>query len=603
MKRTNYALILVGIIGVVTGVIVSPDLATRYFSRDHHITSRGLQELRVYRLLVLGTGLALLVLGTTFLLLGRTPLQAASGLGQMLSDFGHMLGSLGYKPLLVLGSIIRLAHLPFIDITLPYRYGGLFVEFSQQIAAHGYSLPDRIPFYTDGGIPFAYPPLPFYVQAVLVDWLSLPKFSVVTLLPAVVAVLTVPSFWFLTQQLELEVRTRLAALAAFGFMPAAFWDLTEGGGLSEAFGALALIWLAIALVRAYKCDTAANHGLVGVSWASCILASPGSAYASVPTVLISVVAQFARSEWRPGVRIFALWGATGAIAMAMSSPYWATVATRHGIQVFVSSVVGQHGNLLGAIPRTLAKLAHFRVSSYAPYHLLWDMTILAGVVWTLLHRRWAILAWFIVLFSIPRESVWMAPIPAALLAGIGFTEVFRPLLTDLWKSSRLHKPEQSLIAGGAVLLLGMYILVNPFHAIRSAVEEEGLTPQAITAMKWVKENTPAESKFVVLSREQVKEWFPQIARRTGLNLVYGSEWEPEEHNQIKKLNELLDTCRGPICIQLSVAETIGYDEVYLYMHKDLLSELEASGGRDSILELLWENSEVVIGRIPEEERF
>ncbi|MFO7741885.1 MAG: glycosyltransferase family 39 protein [Anaerolineae bacterium] len=81
MKKLNYLLIIAGIIGVVSAILISPDVATRYLSPDQHITAQGLRSLRLYRLLALGSGLAFLALGAASTLSGQTPLQVARSLG------------------------------------------------------------------------------------------------------------------------------------------------------------------------------------------------------------------------------------------------------------------------------------------------------------------------------------------------------------------------------------------------------------------------------------------------------------------------------------------------------------------------------------------
>ncbi|MFC6737073.1 hypothetical protein ACFQEQ_12595, partial [Halolamina salina] len=55
--------------------------------------------------------------------------------------------------------------------TNPYpAYGaGLYLRIADAIAANGYAPPARIAGYTAEGVPFAYPPLQFYVLAVLLD--------------------------------------------------------------------------------------------------------------------------------------------------------------------------------------------------------------------------------------------------------------------------------------------------------------------------------------------------------------------------------------------------------------------------------------------------
>ena len=69
---------------------------------------------------------------------------------------------------LLVGSFLRVYHLFKVDfVHEPFRLGGLFVEFSEQIAQNGFRFPVTIPYYSEGGIPFAYPPLGFYLAGLL----------------------------------------------------------------------------------------------------------------------------------------------------------------------------------------------------------------------------------------------------------------------------------------------------------------------------------------------------------------------------------------------------------------------------------------------------
>ncbi|MFC6962724.1 hypothetical protein ACFQL7_07540 [Halocatena marina] len=72
---------------------------------------------------------------------------------------------------LVSAMIVSLIISAVYYITHPYpAYGaGLFLAMADQIQATGYHFPTTIPHYTLGGVPFAYPPLQFFVVAVLLD--------------------------------------------------------------------------------------------------------------------------------------------------------------------------------------------------------------------------------------------------------------------------------------------------------------------------------------------------------------------------------------------------------------------------------------------------
>lgn len=500
--------------------------------------------------------------------------------------------------ILLLGASVRLAHLGLVGGALPFRYGALFVEFSEQIVANGYSLPRQIPYYTDGGIPFAYPPLPFYVEGLLLDVFALPKFSVATLLPAFVAVLSVPSFYLMARQFVLSIDGRLAALLAFATMPAAFAEQIEGAGLAEAFGTLAIIWLAISLIRASRCRTVAAHALSGLFCALCICASPGSAYASIPTVLILALIPIADTKWQPNVRTVLLASLTIATAAAASSVYWQPVTANHGISVLFDSFIGQHGPPMPLLLSTTARLASFRVSQ-APFPLIWDALILTGLVSAILRRDWAVPVWFLVLFVVPREGDWLAAVPSAILAGSGAASVLAVLPGHVLRRSA-WSPEQLVVSAGAVVLLATYVVLNPAIRIRQLVSaDEGLSWEAISAMQWANQNIPERSKLVVLSRPQVVEWVPQIARRTVLNSVFGSEWQPRERAQILEFDRRLEDCTHIGCVRAQVAETLGYEGFYLLVDGERLSHLTSdSSVEDQVFDVVWHNDEIAIVCVP-----
>lgn len=120
-------------------------------------------------------------------------------------------------------------------------------------------------------------------------------------------------------------------------------------------------------------------------------------------------------------------------------------------------------------------------------------------------------------------------------------------------------------------------------------------------MDWAQANTPEEGKFIVLARSQVKEWTPHIARRTVLNMPYGSEWDPDERKEINVLEQALIGCADFDCIQESVSSTMGYREVFVFVERHRLSKLLShncgEGNCRTAFELLWQNDEIAVGRI------
>jgi len=152
----------------------------------------------------------------------------------------------------LLGIAARLIHLWLIDIHYPFYLGGLYLEFAQQIRLHGYRLPPTISYYSAGGIPFAYPPLSFYIEALLLDITPIAPFVLVNLLPPAISILAFFSFFYLVTRLSKDPVFEISALAAFAVLPNLISEQIAASGLAEALGTLALVWLGIGLLSFYR---------------------------------------------------------------------------------------------------------------------------------------------------------------------------------------------------------------------------------------------------------------------------------------------------------------------------------------------------------------
>ena len=498
--------------------------------------------------------------------------------------------------IMLLGAAVRLGHLLVIDLHLPFHLGGLFAEFAAQIAAHRYALPTTIPFYTPGGIPFAYPPLPFYLEALLIDGLALPKFAVVNALPPLLSTLTLPAFHRLTGELGFNSAARLAALLVYAILPGAFLEHLEAAGLAEALGSLAIIVLAAGLARACREDSWRSHALAGLGLALGVLASPGSAYASGLMILIAAGARLARTARdRLAVALggLALVLAVGAV---VASPYWLAVISRHGVQVFWEPWAARHHAYWA---ETIWYAGGFRVSGIPSlYRLPWDGLLLAGLCYGLVRRRWALAAWLLAFLAVPQERGWITPIPAALLAGLA--------LADLVGRRRNPSPgagrrRRAIVLAGLAVLGGGYALAADILTIQGKLADANgiLTADDMAAMEWARQTTPPDAAFVVLPfKAAIAEWTPHLARRTVLNMRYGAEWQPAENDRIEALNAALGQCEDLDCWRRSL-RAFGYpgERVYLLLDRAHVPWLNPATSAEGGFEWLYENGKDFIGRL------
>jgi hypothetical protein len=433
---------------------------------------------------------------------------------------------------------------------------------------------------------------------------------VVNLLPPVVSLLSLVSFYILTRELKLELPIKVAALFAYALIPSAFMDQTEAAGLAESFGSLAMIWLVITLIRADRSRSTVAYSLVGLSWGICIVASPGSAYASFLTTMLFFALQLTvHSQQKDRLPLIQCMSISAVIAILLTSPYWLTVISNHGLGVFTTSFGAQHdGAFLGIISAILEAIFEhgFPGAGFGYISYLWGGVICIGLINLLSRRQLTLPLWFIVCFSVPREGGWLASIPMAILAGFGIVTVFKtlPVITQLLKPERPLKRSLylcliTLFFGGLFLDTQTRFQERVTGQYKAEVYFDryyDITYADIEAMEWVRNNTPSEAKFVALTRDQVLEWLPFIAQRTVINTPYGSEWEPKTRKAIFRLNTQLKLCYNTACFYNNALNFNNHKDIYLYIDQFHIDKFgDRPYYKNSNMTILWENNEAVIG--------
>ena len=443
-----------------------------------------------------------------------------------------------YVPVIpiILGIYTRLNHLARIPADAPFRLGGLFLEFSQQIIAHGYALPKIIPFYSAGGIPFAYPPLGFYIQAIIIDIFSPPRFWTVNWLPPLVAALTVPSFYFLLRKLTDDKGLVFSALLAYALMPAAYINQIEAAGLAEAVGTLSLIWYAHQLIDVKKTGKVKSILMAGILLAACVTSSPGSAVGAVLGSLL-LFGQMLLNRNKFTIRLVFV----GVLGFTTSAPYWLTVARNHGISIFSTPMSGQFNGASGSW------IVHFIKSfftfNYAggEFGIIWNALIFFGLLWFLLNQKNFLPMLFFVLALIPRESVWLTALVTPVLAGAGLTYITVPFV----KKGFNELPEKKRLGffTGATLIIAISIFMNSSLAVESLINdaEWQISSTEIAELEALQAAIPANASVLVVGNQALEEWAPQILRREVINTQFGLEWQPDEYAQYLTIKETLDT--------------------------------------------------------------
>jgi hypothetical protein len=315
----------------------------------------------------------------------------------------------------------------------------------------------------------------------------------------------------------------VAALASFALVPRSFIWLVMGGGLTRSFGFLFTI---LALQQAYRFFTRQRLTFAVAAGVFAGL-TPMSHLGTAPFLAASLVLFFlAYGRHRRGVLGMVL---IGAIAIAVSAPWWAEVIRVHGLGPFMAaratgeSILTPGGSRRSAIGR-LARLGAFATGE--PLFPVIGVLAVLGSLVSLRRGKLSLPIWWVLTLALDvRAGSTYATVPASLLAGVGVVEAIQPLFVGRARAFA------TAVAGFFVVYCTLAAMTRDSDLGAEAATLTSVSGAERNAMRWVAANTSPESRFFVVpevgwSNDKVAEWFPVLARRQSVATVQGREWLP-----------------------------------------------------------------------------
>lgn len=455
---------------------------------------------------------------------------------------------------------------------------GLYLLMAEEISRHGYGLPARIPFYTEGGIPFAYPPLAFYAVAPLLD-LGVDPLALSRYLPGVLTIVyLVPAYLLGRDLLGSRQGAGLATFLVAVETSVLQWHI-EAAGLVRATAYLFLLSGLVAGLRLFR--TGERRWLL----ASTLFLS--LTVLTHPKYVVFFVASYLLFwlVYDPSPRGLAHGALVATGGLVLTAPWWAQVVATHGGGIFLDAAgthrgVGRFAESLSAfltlylygpdVPMTLAVFRSIPIVACAyllatrrPFLPLWA---LAAVLVTG-EARFAFLVGAFATAALLVDGV----VPAVRgigTAGGGIGTAVRGI-----EKERLGRA----IAVGAVALVAVPGLVLAGAYVTSNLDAHAGSPSMpayvdghdVEAMAWVEAETPPDATFVVLGDEV--EWFPYFTRRTILVGPWGVEWEGEAaFDRQDSTYRRLAACDVESCVEETLREG-GFRPDYVYLPKGTYS--------------------------------
>jgi hypothetical protein len=402
----------------------------------------------------------------------------------------------------------------------PINDGGLFYAMIRAIQQSRFVLPSFVQ-YNGLNIPFAYPPLGFYVAALLSTLSGLDPLRIVQWLPAVVLIAISIGFYRLALRL-LDAPIE-AGIATFLYVctPRSMTWLIMGGGLTRGFGQLFLL-LTVQSVYAMYSHRSWKHIVYSAAFAA--LATLSHPEAALNTLSACFLLWIVKGRNRRATLDSA---AVAFGTVALTAIWWLPVLWRHGATPFVSA--GQTG-LQGAI---LLIYPLFLSFTGEPMMTVVAVLGLFGLALSLSRKRYFLPAWLFLPFVVdPRGAQTVAVVPICLMAAMALNQVVFPGMARLELANLPRTFESYVLARPVKILAGylaIFLLVIAFYA-GSELAMIHLSVPNRAAFAWVAANTPAESRFLLMTGENelfcdpVQEWFPVLSGRVSETTMQGWEW-------------------------------------------------------------------------------
>lgn len=442
---------------------------------------------------------------------------------------------------LLLGGFVRLW--PVLNAAFPINDGGLFYMMTRDLMANGYRLPLTVS-YNGLDLPFAYPPLPFYLAAALADLAGWDLLDLFRLLPALFSLLAVPAFYLLARDLlEDDDQVSLAVLA-FALVPPSFDWLIMGGGLTRAPAFLFSLLTLHCAYWLYADKRQWNILWTAVFAALTILCHPEAGLHAAAGAL-ALFLFFGRNRAGLGKSL-----AVAGLVLALTAPWWGAVLVRHGATPFLAAArTSGHGL------DSVFLLFKFDLTGEHGLQTIGALALI-GLFWQLARRQAFLPAWVLLTFFVEPRSAPLSLAPCmALLAALALGRIFQAFPG---KQGAGQAPGELFHRRGVKPALGVLLAQWLFSAMALVLLEGGLTVSAADrqAFDWIRANTPAESRFLVLTGNEpmtdpVSEWFPALAERRSLATVQGYEWiAATDFGDVMQKAQEAQGCffRGPACV-------------------------------------------------------
>jgi hypothetical protein len=418
---------------------------------------------------------------------------------------------------LVVGGYVRLTYV--LASPFPLNDGGLFYQMTQELIANHFRLP-LVTDYNHLGIPYAYPPLAFYLTGLLSQVSGWPLLEIYRILPAIVTMLTIPVFYLLAKDMIDDDNQLAIAVLVFALSPVTYNWAIMGGGVTRSIAFLTALLTLHFLFQLYVGKKQLNFLWVAIFTSLTILTHPETGFHTAAAVPVFWL--FYQRNKKGAIQTLTI----TVLTIVFTAPWWVQVVAQYGFSPFTSAFLtaGLDGN-------AFVDLINLSLTDEAGVGSIAFLSMIGLFLFIARKRYFLPFLLLISYFVAPRSAkIFIAPM-LAVFASYALITVMN--LLDQWRREIDGKKGEKLFGATIISMVLLALLFSQwFTAGIRALQPFTffkMTEADQSAFDWIRDNTDEESRFVIVtgylwSTDPVSEWMPAITARSSVGTVQGTEW-------------------------------------------------------------------------------
>jgi hypothetical protein len=505
-------------------------------------------------------------------------------------NFKKILNS--YFPEIIIFLLLFCSYLyPRIRNPYIFSYDGLFMEMSERILQNHFALPLSLPYYGPGGIPFAYPPLGFYVCAFTIKAFNISIFQYARFAPIIFFTGAMIALYFLVQSITESRAKGIFTAILYGTSTIGYSIHAQESGMVRG---LALFFSLVGLVAFYGVFNNNKRVWPILIGTLCLACTALTHFSYLIFFIISILVLFIFGKERFSRRLITAL-LMCAIAALLTMPWFITIFTRHGITPFLNSS-STHGGLTAIQFNSFRSLALSLRNGLGNIYSQWTGTatgaiglVLLGLCYVLFKKKWFLLVWFLAIFLFVAENARYLYIVGAALAAEVVIDLFYYMEPGHFKA----RSSQAIMRFFPILLILSVFWMGFIYSLKDTVSLD--IPDITNLARWFQNNTSENASYLFIANSvNYAENMPFFIDRTPVIAPWGSEWTSSYNNQKSMYSSLLNCVQqNSIACVYSLLQQKNLSPDYLITFNDN-SVLTQDIGESSAWQKIYNNPKFLV---------